>query len=464
MKRVLAGLMLAFGAAPLAAQEYYGDVRPLIERNCLGCHAADSLSFSFEDAEFTYALGPAIVSATLERRMPPWLAEPGHQTYVEDPSLSEADLAMLRAWAAAGYPKGEPGAASAGVSASTKANAFRADLELEVLPGSSYAPNRSRKDDYRCFLIDWPLQQDAFVTGFRALPGNLRVAHHLVVMAVQPELAARFKALEEEEEGPGYQCFGGAVPDRLGTPEARAAYEATYPDGVRELNRGNFWLAHWAPGMEGYEFPSGTGIPMRPGMVLVAQMHYYTAQAPDEVDQGSRFQFSLADSVERPALHVPITRFQWTDAASNGSMVIPPGQRRRYEASADFEGLARYLARYTGVEEARIAGLELHSANLHMHSYGAAGTISLTDRHGHKEVLLSVPRWNLAWQRDFTFVDAKTVTREHFQRTRLAVECEFHNPTDAPVLGGYGSDEEMCFNFSYIAVQRAPGAAGNPAP
>jgi hypothetical protein len=453
MNRWLFLLALAL-AVPAAAQDYYGDVRPLVERHCLGCHAASSLSFSFEDPEFTYSLGAAIVSAATERRMPPWLAEPGHQQYVDDPSLSTADLELLKSWAAAGYPKGEPVAATRNGSAAALAPGFRADVDLEVLPGGAYLPNPARKDDYRCFVLDWPLAEPAYITGFRALPGNLRVAHHLVVFAVQPAVAARFKALQEDEDGPGYQCFGGAVPDRLGKADARDAYNAKFPDGVRELHRGNFWLAHWAPGMDGYAFPAGTGIPMRPGMAVVVQMHYYSAFAPGESDQGSRMQFSVAGAVDKPALHVPVTRFRWTDAAENGSMVIPPGRRTRYEAGLDFEGLSGYLARHTGLDDAQVAALEVHSANLHMHSYGAAGTISLTDHHGHKETLLRVPRWDLNWQRDFTLVEPRTVRRPHFKQTRIAVECEFENPGDEPVLGGYGSDEEMCFNFSYVAVVR----------
>ncbi len=445
-------------ALPLPAQDYHGDVRPLIEKHCQGCHAASSLTFSFEDDEFTHAMGPAIVSAASERRMPPWLAEPGHQQYVDDPSLSQADLDMLKAWAAAGFPKGEPAAHTDGGATPAEAPRFKAQIDLEVLPGAAYLPNASRNDDYRCFVLDWPLQQPAYITGFRALPGNLRVAHHLVVFAVEPELAARFKALQDDEDGAGYQCFGGAVPDRLGKADARAAYNEKYPDGVRELQRGNFWLAHWAPGMDGYAFPAGTGIPVRPGMAVVVQMHYYSAFAPGESDQGSRMQFSVAEHVDKPALHVPVTRFQWTDAAENGSMVIPPGRRTRYEVGYDFERLSGYMARHTGIDEAEVAALEVHSANLHMHSYGAAGTISLTDGHGHKETLLRVPRWDLNWQRDFTFVEPKVTARAAFKQTRIAVECEFENATDKPVLGGYGSDEEMCFNFSYVAVVK--GEAG----
>lgn len=444
--------LLALAAGPSTAQDYYGDVRPMIEQKCLACHSESSVSFSFEDAELTYEMRALVVSAIRERRMPPWLAEPGHQQYLHDYSLDDAERKLVDAWAARGFPKGEPSEPSA---AHTMAGHLDVNLALEVIPGQTYLPNQSRKDDYRCFVTDWPIEHPVYINGFRAMPGNRRVVHHLVVFAAEPEVAERFRTLDAAEPGLGYQCFGGAVPDRLGNPAERAAYERTHPNGVRELNFANFWLAHWAPGMDGYVFPSNTGILMRPGMVLIAQMHYYSAFAPNEKDTGTKMEFQLSERVAKPALHFPLTRDPWLDAADNASLVIPPGQRVRYEASADLATIADYVGHHTRVPRERISALEVHSANLHMHSFGAGGVVSLTNAHGRKETLLSIPRWNLNWQRDFTFVQPKVAANDELERTRLTVECVFENRTDAAVVGGFGSDDEMCFNFSYISVVQA---------
>lgn len=437
-----------------AAQEYHADIRPLLEAKCVGCHSEASVSFSMEDPELAYSMRAAIALTVAERRMPPWLAEPGHQTYLHDPSLTDEEREKIAAWAERGYPKGAP-VESAPVAAIEHEH-FAPDLTLQVTAGQAYLPNQSRADDYRCFVIDWPLEQPAYITGFRALPGNLKIAHHLVLFAVEPQVADRFKALDAAEEGAGYQCFGGAVPDRLGDRAARAAYERDHPNGVRELNDGNFWLAHWAPGMDGYQFPEGTGILMRPGMIVVAQMHYYASYAPGEKDADSRMQFQLRDSVEKPALHLPLSEDRWLYGADNGSMIVPPRGQARYEVSSTFDGVAEYVARYTGVAAENVRALEVHSANLHMHRFGAAGVVSLVDPNGRKETLLAIPRWNLNWQRDFTFVEPKVVRRERFGGTRLTAECAYANPTDAPVYGGFGSDDEMCFNFSYVAVVQQP--------
>lgn len=448
--------------APVAAQDYYHDVRPVLVERCVGCHSEDGIAWSMEDPEDGLRRRRAVAEMIADRRMPPWLAEPGHQEYVGDPSLDEETVALVRAWRDAGYPEGEPRPDPERTGSS---HAFRPDASVEIMPGAEYLPNQERADDYRCFVSEWTGDEPAYMTGFRAVPGNLAVAHHVVVYAVEPELLDRFRELDDAEDGLGYQCFGGALPDRLGDRAERAAYEERHPDGVRELSRGNFWLAHWAPGMDGHVFPAGTGILLEPGSGIVTQMHYYSEDAPGETDVGSRLDFQVAASVERPAFHLAQTRNAWLAGERNGSMVIPAGETATYELTDDLGDLTGYVSAVTDVPEERIQGLEIHSANLHMHAFGHSGEISLVGADGRQEVLLSVPRWNLAWQRDFTFAEPKIFSREELDGTRLRVECTYHNPTDGPVYGGFGSYDEMCFNFSYIAVREGEPAtqdAGAP--
>jgi hypothetical protein len=458
---VLVGAIFT-GAVPASAQDYYSDVRPVLARHCSACHTSGGIGWSMDDAEETYGRRQPIAAAILARHMPPWLAEPGHQAYVDDPTLETELLELVRSWRDKGFEKGDP-AADPGPAVAGGHHGhpgFAPDVSIPVLPGGSYLPNQTRPDDYRCFVLDWPGDDPVYVTGFRAVPGNPLVAHHLVVHAVTPEMVSRFRELETAEDGPGYQCFGGALPDRLGRQADRDAYEARHPGGIRELALGSFWLAHWAPGMDGHRFPEGTGIRMPPGAGLVVQMHYYGGVAPGERDAGTRMDFQVAERVDRPAFHFSQTRNPWLNAGRNNSMVIPPGGMATYEVSNALGDLLPYIGRVTGIDPKRIQGLEVHSANLHMHAIGHSGAISLRDGNGRREMLLSVPRWDLRWQRDFTFVAPKVFSAEELPNTLLTVECTFSNPKDEPVYGGYGSDEEMCFNFSYIAV-RTEGGTGN---
>jgi len=446
---LLAGLVLSAGS--LSAQTYYEDVRPVLVENCVRCHSEAGIAWSMEDAERTYDRAARIARAVQQRRMPPWLAERGHERYVGDYTLPDQTVALIRSWAEGGFAKGDERPDPA---RPVSAHAFKVDDSVEVLPEREYLPNQERADDYRCFVSVWDSDEPAYLTGFRAVPGNLKVAHHVVVHAVDPSMLDRFMELDEAEEGAGYQCFGGALPDRLGDRKERAEYEARYPDGVRELNRASFWLAHWAPGMDGHTFPEGTGIRLEPGTVLVTQMHYYSRDARGEVDSGSRLDFQLASRVERPGFHFPQTKNEWLGGERNESMVVPAGGMATYAITNELSDLLGLAAFTTQVPRDDIAALEVHSANLHMHAFGHSGTIWLNDEHGEKDVLLNVPRWDLDWQRDFTFLQPKVFDRSVLEDTSLTVECTFENDTDETVYGGYGSYDEMCFNFSYVAVRR----------
>ncbi|MCW8999495.1 MAG: hypothetical protein OQK04_12375, partial [Kangiellaceae bacterium] len=374
----------------LASNEvtYYKDIRPVIEDRCLGCHSDKGVSFSFEDPENTYLFKDAIVSAVGLRRMPPWLAEPGHQSYVEDESLSESTLKKFLDWKANGFKKGTPIIAAGTDSKIKQESNFKAHLSLNVLPNGEYLPNQKSKDDYRCFVVDWPTTKDTYVTGFKTIPGNLKVAHHLVAFVIEPETAHMFKDLEKQEQGHGYQCFGGAIPDRLNEEAEKEAFEKKYPNGLRKLQDSNFWLAHWAPGMDGYSFPENSGILVRPGSLIILQMHYYSAFAPGETDSNTKIEFQIADHVGKPSIHYPLTKNKWLYAEHNNSMVIEPGEKAAYETNISFQRIAKRMSQFMRAPIESIDALELHSANIHMHAFGASGKAYLTDTNGNKETLL----------------------------------------------------------------------------
>lgn len=439
-------------ASTATAAEYYADILPLVEKNCLGCHSEAGVSFSFEDPEITYSFRIAMTSAVAEDRMPPWLAERGHKVYVDDYSLSAEQKAIFADWASAGHPRDAEQQKSHQAIVAAEPPAFAADFSVELLSGRSYLPSQKVKDEYRCFIVDWPYETDMYVTGFKAEPGNLRIAHHLVNYAVGPESADLIRELSAEEDGEGYRCFGGPLPDRMADEKLRANLEQRRPGAWDKLGQENFWLSHWAPGMSGFEFPENTGVLMRPGSVVVVQMHYYSAFAPGESDQGSTMYFQVADSVEKPSVNFPLTNPAWLVARRNNSMLVPEGGQSTYQFSRTFENIRNYASHALQIDKSEIVAIELRSANVHMHSYGASGNTSLVDRNGRKQILLNIPRWDLNWQRDFTFADAIRIDQDDLEKTTLVVECTFANHTDKMVYGGFGSDDEMCINFSYISL------------
>ncbi|HSG46531.1 MAG TPA: hypothetical protein VLA43_01835, partial [Longimicrobiales bacterium] len=162
---------VALPLAPVAAQEYYADVRPILVESCVGCHSEGGIAWSMEDPDETYGRAARIARAVTRRVMPPWLAEAGHQSYVGDLSLDDASVRLLERWAEAGYPRGTPRpdpAPPARAAVHGGHGPFVPELTLEVTPRDGYLPNQEASDDYRCFLVDWEGEEPTYVTGFRA--------------------------------------------------------------------------------------------------------------------------------------------------------------------------------------------------------------------------------------------------------------------------------------------------------
>ena len=99
------------------AQEvtFHRDIEPILQRSCQNCHRAGGVGpmplVTFEQVA-PYA-GLIEYKTGLRDRagaMPPWYMEKdvGIQSYKNDPSLSEAELAAISTWARTGTQKGDP--------------------------------------------------------------------------------------------------------------------------------------------------------------------------------------------------------------------------------------------------------------------------------------------------------------------------------------------------------------------
>lgn len=431
---------------------WHKDIRPLMELKCLSCHNPGGLAgLELNSYATVKALRNSIKAAVVTRRMPPWLAEEGHQLYRDDLSLSAAEIKKVVDWVDLGAEEGSPN----DYVPPTRPAAFQADVILPIFPdGGSYLPDQTASDEYRCFILPLgeSLGNNAYITGFNTLAGNKKIAHHLVAFMVTPEIVSVLNELDAAEEGRGYRCFGGALPDRLGDAEVQAALEAKYPGILAKLNSETYWLAHWAPGMdEGYAFPEDTGIKVPSGGAFVIQMHYYTQDARGEADQNTKFAMMLAPSVKKPAFYYPLTNMDWLESRNNRSMVIPAGSSASYSVEAPLSRVAAYGGNVLKQPLSAVKNLEMHSANLHMHAVGASGRISLRTEGGREETLLNIPAWDLHWQRDFQFATPKVMAPTVWSSIMNRVSCTYDNPGNTEVFGGYGSFDEMCFNFGYFA-------------
>lgn len=433
-----------------ASVTYYKDIQPIMKERCSGCHDNGQIAFSLSEYQDTVSKKEAVIAAVLSRRMPVWPAAAGHQLYKEDPSLSEAQLALFKQWKENGFPAGQESDKPKDEHG-TLLTDLQSDVTLPILgEGESYLPTQDKPDDYRCFIVSWPNRTSVqYITGFQGIPGDRRIAHHLVAYKVKPKYLPLIQELDAEEPGAGYGCFNGALPDRLYTDDVYERMSGKYPGVLDDVNTASQWIGHWAPGMRGHLLPAGTGIPVSPYAIFVIQVHYYSAGSPQTADKGGSIRLTLASQVEKPGFVVPFSQGDWLDGKRAGTLVIPAGQELTVHHSEPLTNLIEEGRSELGIT-GPIEAVEMHSANLHMHSYGKSAVAYLTNATGERETLLEIPRWNLNWQQDFTFAKPKVFTTAMAESNRMHVSCTFSNQTDRDIYGGFGSDDEMCFNFTYL--------------
>ena len=392
-------------AAEGTAPTWHEDVRPIVESSCVSCHTADGVgNFSLETYADVVLVKDQVADAVLDRRMPPWKAIDGCADYRDDISLSEEEIAMVVEWVDGGVVEGNVDVSRGGSPPET-IGLDRVDLSVSLpLP---YEVNTDIPDDYRCFPVEWPVEEDTFVTGYVVSPDRADLVHHLIAYIIPGGYAADLAALEAEDGRPGYECFGGPGP--INQSDAQ-------------------WLGAWAPGAVQGPLPNGLGLKMEAGSMLVLQMHYNAASGATGSDQTS-IDFMLETEVDSVGWIQPFTNIEWV---FGGGMDIPAnsvGTTHSYETSVPRQ-------------------LTFHTANLHMHTQGVAAQMSVERSDGTEDCLLEIDDWDFDWQRTYVFDEPKVIE----QGDKWSIECTWDNPTDQDMSWGEGTGDEMCLGTVMVSL------------
>jgi hypothetical protein len=380
---------------------WYRDVEPIVATRCATCHVEGGITpFALTSYEDVKSHAEVIADAVVAKRMPPWVASTSCNSYKDERILSQADIDMLVGFKDNGMLLGD--AKDQQQLKSTTTSLPWVDKTLTAAAGytpNQFAADKTRKDDYRCFILDPQLSAVKDLIGFEVVPGQRREVHHVLLYTV-PQAEAQ--ALEDGSPGLGWQCFGGPGTD---APKM---------------------VGGWVPGSGVTRFPGSTGVQLYAGDVLIMQVHYNLSQAEASEDLTQvKLQYAT-NPVPNHALMFPLV---------DKNFAIPPNAIG-YSRSVGFEIPV----------DATIWGVIPH-----MHTKGASAKVEVVPpaaTGGDNTCLVDVPKWDFQWQQ-FYFYQSHTGIAVKPGST-LKLTCTWNNPTNNTVRWGESTDDEMCLAFVYV--------------
>lgn len=397
---------------PADGVTYFQHAKPVIDAKCVRCHVEGTVApFALDGYELSKMWMKHALPYIEANTMPPWKFEKGCNEYVGDYSLTDADKQMLSAWVDGGMLEGDPTQPAPALDIGDK-GLTRVDATLQI--PEPYLPSE-HPDHYRCFPVKWDKAETTFMTGFRAVPGNPKIVHHVEVYHVTAKDAATIQRLDDQDPGPGYTCFGGP-----------GAGEGT--------------IGGWAPGSPGYDYPEGIGIQIDPGAVIVVQVHYNSAAGNTEPDQ-SKVELKLDDHV------TPGGYDFWTNAFWSAFRQMPI-------KANDPASSYTWAGDPTTLNGSR--PILIHTAALHMHNLGHTGYMKVKHQDGSEECLLRISDWDFHWQGGIRLKKPIPVA----VGDQVEINCVFDNSPENQAIGpdgnqlvsknlnwGENTSDEMCLGI-----------------
>ena len=397
----------AFAAKPKGEADtptYAKDVAAVLQRHCQKCHSrGQSGPFSLETYEQARKRASDIAEVAEARVMPPWKPTPGvGPKLLHDRSMGAREIALLRAWAEAGAPRGGEPRSVATPGHKDGWSLGEPDLVLEA--AEEFKIPASGPDIYRCFVIPTDLPRDAYLSAVEYRPSNARVVHHMMAFV---DANGYGRECDAAEPGPGYTSYSGPGFDVEGD------------------------LGGWTPGNDPVHLPDGVGrsLPRRSDLIL--QVHYHpTGKA--EVDRPKVALYFAKDPVKQ-TLH-------WANA-SNYDFRLAPGNAKAEVKAIWFVPVA----------------VDALAVTPHMHQLGRDFRMTVTFPDGRTRDLIHISDWDPAWQNTYHFEKPVHLPKGSTVKVVARYDNSAHsrNPHTPPKLVKWGHDatDEMC--VGYIGVVKS---------
>jgi hypothetical protein len=447
------------------------EVLPVLQNNCQTCHRAGGVApMAFTSYESTRPYAKAIKAAVLNKKMPPWFADPHVGEFRNAPKLTQADINTLAAWADSGATEGK---AADKPAAPQWDDGWRIQADVVVSMPQPFRVAAKGAGEVRQFIIENPFKEDTWVSAIEIRPGDASVVHHVILQV--PELTTTNVAFNtafaagacpnctepdevkkvvleqrlvvaQQELAAVQQVAATLAKNKLqfaqGVFVGNGTQGGTYSDlFVRrreaETGRGNFTTmeAVYAPGTQPLDFRYTDSAKLIPGGKPLRIEVHYTPNGKETTDQ-TRVAFTLAKAPaqRRFVMMAP-------EHLIDPRKPIPAG-----EANWETKG------ELTFTQDAELVWFMPH-----MHLRGKDMTFRLIYPDGREEDVLSA-KFNFNWQLGYEVNKPIKVTHG----TRMIVTAHHDNSANnpmnpapnAPATWGEMTSQEMMLPWFGVLVDR----------
>ena len=410
--------------SPKVEVTYTKDIAPILQTHCVGCHRPNDIApMSLMTYDEVLPFARMIRENVVQRKMPPWHADPAFGEFTNDARLKETDIATIVAWVKGGAKRG---GATKKLATEATPSGWHIKPDL-VLTTPEFLVPKTMQDDYEYMYVPTNFIEDRWIQAVEVLPGDRRVVHHATVSVVDKTEAA--KHLQEQPKADAgedqyHYRTGKVLHLRPDAPVIDDGCSAPDGGGIPGESSGylNIVPGIYLPGHLAETRPAGYALRIPAGSYLQFQIHYSNHHGIDAKDRTS---IGLVFARER--VQHEIGQYEiW-----NNMFLIPANDDNHRVTSCFTLPKDVLVVAYTA----------------HMHFRGKSMLTKAIYPDGREEVLLYVPHYDFRWQETYFLKKqfllpkgTKLMTVAYFDNSKN----NFQNPDPSKALRwGEPSDEEM---------------------
>lgn len=400
------GIKVALGSDTLT---YYGNVKPIIDKNCTVCHRiGQSAPFSLESYEDLKRRTSMIERVVESKYMPPWHADTLFRTFHNQRALPAESLNKILQWIKNGAPAGVP-------HKKVESDVLKFPIPDKIVKFQKpFIIPGNNEEEYRFFVI--PIENTAtiYLKGVGFVPQNKTLAHHSRIMIDTTKRIRPFDASSVWQAGPKLE--------KMNIPLANS-----------------FWTG-WVPGNFPLFYPDGVAKVLPANTDLIVNMHY-APSAKDDTDQ-SEIHLYYAKGKPRRIIETLVFDETWV-------------MNKPFEFQPDT--VITFYMRSPVLP----TDLSLLSVLPHMHLLGKSFKSFAITPDGDMIPLIHIPDWDFNWQQTYQFNHLLKIPKGSVIYAEATFDNTRNNPRNpyfppATVKYGWGTKDEM-MNLIFEFLVYEPG-------